>query len=74
MNIYELSPAPETLASLFLPTLLPLCRILPVRPPEDTHFLRQHLEYTTKSADLCQPYAGVHDVCEAEEEECIVSL
>lgn len=27
-----------------------------------------------QSADLCEPHTGVTDICEVEEEECIVSL
>lgn len=42
-------------------------------------FQREDIYFRTtsginQSADLCEPYAGVTDICEVEEEECIVSL
>lgn len=68
MNIYELSPARHCPSSFHL--LL--------SDGWNYLFLRKDIYFRTsgisQGADLCEPYAGVTDVCEVEEEECIVSL
>lgn len=69
VNIYELSPLRH--CSLFFPLFL--------SDGWTYLFQREDIYFRTtsginQSADLCEPYAGVTDICEVEEEECIVSL
>lgn len=69
MNIYELSPVRPS------PSSSPLL----ISDGWNYLFLRKDIYFRTtsginQSADLCEPYAEVTDICEVEEEECIVSL
>lgn len=69
MNIYELSPLEDPLSLSFCWSYLFFffffTKDIYFEPTSGVHH---------KSADLCEPYAGVNDICEVEEEECIVSL
>ena len=74
VNIYELSPPEDfrhpsvSLSVLDLPLLFIYLGYL------FFFFQADIWSETSQTADLCQPYVGVNDICEVEEEECIVSL
>lgn len=66
VNIYELSPAEDFLSPISR------CWIYLHIFFSWIFISRQHLDSST--ADLCEPNAGVNNICEVEEKECIVSL